>query len=214
MHAGENNNEYSTLYDQQYEDNTTRRNLAYYSFRLIVVVKVLLIAIAVPNINVLLIISGSLLGTIITVIIPVVFYHRAYSGDIKNLQKDRQSMQWNQRSEVLSEARANPNGITLHSDKDLEEDDGPFNDQDPLMSRERADNRDLDKRENPSSSNPGRSENSGDQSDEMEHVDKRSRIKAFNIVVLVIGCSIGLAGFINVIDEIRKHGIPKEKLDT
>lgn len=43
----------------------------------------------IPNINVMLILGGSVLGTIVTVIIPVLFYNRAYSGDLKHLSLDK-----------------------------------------------------------------------------------------------------------------------------
>lgn len=42
----------------------------------------------IPNINILLQVSGSINGTIITIIMPVVFYSRAYSDTDKNLLRD------------------------------------------------------------------------------------------------------------------------------
>lgn len=43
------------------------------------VVFILFFSFLVPNINILLQVSGSISGTIITVIMPVVFYNKAYS---------------------------------------------------------------------------------------------------------------------------------------
>ena len=43
----------------------------------------------IPNINVMLILGGSILGTIVTIIIPILFYNRAYSGDLKHLNLDK-----------------------------------------------------------------------------------------------------------------------------
>ena len=74
-----------------YEDNYTRRNITYYSSRLLIVVIVLVISIIIPNINIMLTIGGSVIGTVVTVIIPVVFYSRAYSGEIRHLKKDLNS---------------------------------------------------------------------------------------------------------------------------
>ena len=50
---------------------------------------VLLISFLFPSINVFLALGGSVLGTIITIIMPVAFYNRAYSSDPKHLEKDK-----------------------------------------------------------------------------------------------------------------------------
>ncbi len=41
-----------------------------------------------PNINLVLIIGGSIFGTITSIIIPIVFYNKAYSSNYKNLSQD------------------------------------------------------------------------------------------------------------------------------
>jgi hypothetical protein len=48
------------------------------------------ISFIVPNLNVMLSIGGSILGTIVSVVIPVLFYNKAYSQDeVLNLDKDK-----------------------------------------------------------------------------------------------------------------------------
>jgi len=42
-----------------------------------------------PDVSVVLTVGGSILGTLVNVIVPVLFYNRAYSGDLKHIKKDR-----------------------------------------------------------------------------------------------------------------------------
>jgi len=49
----------------------------------------LMLSFAIPNINILLTLSGAIFGTIVTIWIPVLFYNRAYSDSFKNLEKDK-----------------------------------------------------------------------------------------------------------------------------
>ena len=53
--------------------------------RLLIAAIILFISILIPNINILLTISGAILGTICNVWLPVFFYTRAYNGSQKNL---------------------------------------------------------------------------------------------------------------------------------
>jgi hypothetical protein len=46
---------------------------------------ILSISFTIPNINILLTIAGSVLGTIMTIVLPILFYNRAYS----NIEKDK-----------------------------------------------------------------------------------------------------------------------------
>jgi hypothetical protein len=48
----------------------------------------LLASFVVPNINILLQLSGALMATIVSVVIPVTFYNRAYNDDQKNIDRD------------------------------------------------------------------------------------------------------------------------------
>tara|TARA_B110000285_G_C14744198_1_gene432173 strand:+ start:421 stop:600 length:180 start_codon:yes stop_codon:yes gene_type:complete len=48
----------------------------------------LLASFVVPNINILLQLSGALMATIVSVVIPVTFYNRAYNDDQKNIERD------------------------------------------------------------------------------------------------------------------------------
>jgi len=52
--------------------------------RFLIVVIIFFFSILVPNVNIMLIISGSLCGTLVNIVIPVLFYNRAYNGSEKN----------------------------------------------------------------------------------------------------------------------------------
>ena len=43
----------------------------------------------IPNISLLLTFAGAVLGTIVNVILPVMFYNRAYNGSEKNLKMQK-----------------------------------------------------------------------------------------------------------------------------
>mmetsp|Transcript_17683 Transcript_17683/g.29891 ORF Transcript_17683/g.29891 Transcript_17683/m.29891 type:complete len:105 (+) Transcript_17683:1452-1766(+) len=54
-----------------------------------IVALVLVSSFFIPNLNVLLAIGGSVLGTLVTIVIPIMFYNKAYSDDdLKNAEKD------------------------------------------------------------------------------------------------------------------------------
>lgn len=56
----------------------------FYFFRVLVVVFVSVLAFFLPNINLIMILSGAILGTTVNIVIPVLFYNRAYSLKPKN----------------------------------------------------------------------------------------------------------------------------------
>ena len=58
----------------------------YIFWRTFIVLIVYFISLFVPNINILLTIGGSLLGVILSILIPVIFYNRAYANTEKNLK--------------------------------------------------------------------------------------------------------------------------------
>ena len=187
-------NIYSTRYDQVQAASEWKVELAYYGIRTAMVILVAIASFAVPNINITLVIGGSVLGTVVTVILPIMFYNRAYSDKFKNLQKDKNA------------ARADLGtgldlGLVLQSDYE----DPPFNDQDPLM------HDDVDK---VSQNDAIEEENQAQKKDEDEEglTDKRRSIKLMNYFVLVIGCTIGLVGFVNAINEMIENG-GTERLD-
>ena len=62
---------------------------SFYFTRAAVVYLIYFTSFIIPNINVMLILGGSVLGTIVTIIIPILFYNRAYSGDLKHLSLDK-----------------------------------------------------------------------------------------------------------------------------
>lgn len=51
-----------------------------------------------PDVNVVLVVGGSIIGTLVNIIIPVLFYNRAYSGDLKHLKKDRRAKEEEEKS--------------------------------------------------------------------------------------------------------------------
>ena len=53
----------------------------------------LLASFVVPNINILLQLSGAIMAPIVSVVIPVTFYNRAYNDDQKNIERDTGSKQ-------------------------------------------------------------------------------------------------------------------------
>ena len=59
-------------------------------FRVFIVFCVVFLAFLIPNINILLTIGGSALGTIVNIIIPVMFYNRAFTNSKKNLGLENQ----------------------------------------------------------------------------------------------------------------------------
>ena len=59
----------------------------YFFFRILIVVILFVLSMLIPNITLLLTFAGAVLGTIVNVILPVLFYNRAYNGSDKNLNK-------------------------------------------------------------------------------------------------------------------------------
>lgn len=47
------------------------------------------LSIAIPNINILLTFAGAVLGTIVNVVLPVIFYNRAYNGSERNRRMEK-----------------------------------------------------------------------------------------------------------------------------
>ena len=58
----------------------------YFGFRTLVVIVFSVIAYIVPNINILLVTGGSIFGTTINIVMPVLFYNRAYARTEKNMR--------------------------------------------------------------------------------------------------------------------------------
>lgn len=56
----------------------------YIGFRTLIVAFLCVVAFSIPNINILLTIGGALLGTIVNILLPVLFYNRAYAYSAKN----------------------------------------------------------------------------------------------------------------------------------
>ena len=67
--------------------------IKYLLVRASVVLTALIASFIVPNINILLQFGGALIATVVSVIIPVVFYNRAFNDELKNLQQDSQNKQ-------------------------------------------------------------------------------------------------------------------------
>jgi amino acid permease len=68
--------------------------VVYFSFRTLVVVIVCFFAFLIPNISILITFGGAVLGTIVNILLPVLFYNRAYNGSAKNraLEKPAEDM--------------------------------------------------------------------------------------------------------------------------
>jgi hypothetical protein len=60
--------------------------IRYFIFRILVVLIIYTISILIPNINIMLTFAGAVLGTLVNIILPVLFYNRAYNGSNKNLR--------------------------------------------------------------------------------------------------------------------------------
>ena len=58
-------------------------------FRILVVLIIYTVSILIPNINIMLTFAGAVLGTLVNIILPVMFYNRAYNGSDKNLKLER-----------------------------------------------------------------------------------------------------------------------------
>lgn len=56
----------------------------YFGFRILIVIIICGIAFLIPNINILLTFGGAILGTIVNILLPVLFYNRAYAWTPKN----------------------------------------------------------------------------------------------------------------------------------
>ena len=63
-----------------------------------------------PNISILITFAGAVLGTIINVLLPVLFYNRAYNGKTKNLELIKANIEEKER--LIAEG-ADPNTIDL-----------------------------------------------------------------------------------------------------
>lgn len=56
----------------------------YFGFRTLIVATICGVAFLIPNINILLTFGGAILGTIVNILLPVLFFNRAYSWTPKN----------------------------------------------------------------------------------------------------------------------------------
>lgn len=74
------------------------------------------LATILPSVDILLEIAGSILGTIVNIVIPVLFYNRAYSGELRHLQLECPRQQSEAFGVSLNEAR----------DGEIEEDANPL----------------------------------------------------------------------------------------
>jgi hypothetical protein len=58
--------------------------MMYFGFRILIIVIIAGLAFLIPNINILLTFCGAVLGTIVNIWLPVLFYNRAYTFSDKN----------------------------------------------------------------------------------------------------------------------------------
>ena len=65
--------------------------IVYFGFRTLIIILLCVIAFSIPNINILLTIGGALLGTIVNIVLPILFYNRAYAFSAKNRMLEQPS---------------------------------------------------------------------------------------------------------------------------
>jgi len=53
-------------------------NSQFYIARILLVIFIMITAATIPSINILLTLAGSIIGTVVSIVIPVMFYNRAY----------------------------------------------------------------------------------------------------------------------------------------
>ena len=73
-----------SVYTDDQAEFTCCSCMMYFGFRILIVALIAFFAFLIPNINVLLTISGAVLGTIVNIWLPVLFYNRAYTFSDKN----------------------------------------------------------------------------------------------------------------------------------
>ena len=73
----------------EYEINSPFRMMKYLCMRSSIVALTTLGSFVFPNLNVMLALGGSVIGTCMTIIMPVMFYNRAYSQEPKHLKMDK-----------------------------------------------------------------------------------------------------------------------------
>lgn len=80
------------------------------------------ISILIPNINIMLTFAGAVLGTLVNVILPVMFYNRAYNSSDKNLKLEKPDGS-NDKKPLLNE-----NGEAENGEENREAGNGEEND--------------------------------------------------------------------------------------
>ena len=166
--------------------------MCYFGFRLAVVLSSYVCSFIIPNIHSLLVIGGSVLGSLVTIVMPVMFYNRAYSDKEKNLLKEKSA-----RPETPAQTGTTSN---LHLQLQNSYDDHPFNEQDPLVLREddiileNKDQMQIQKDESEAQLTDGQVR------------DRRRRMRIFNYFVMLAGCTVGFIGLVDGIRELAKNG--------
>lgn len=79
--------------------------VVYFLFRTLVVAIIIGLAFLIPNLSILITFCGAVLGTIVNILLPVLFYNRAYNNSDKNraLRKKEQQMMNGEEGENLME---------------------------------------------------------------------------------------------------------------
>lgn len=75
------------------EDWTCAQYFKFMIVRLLIPLIIFFISTLVPNVNVMLIISGALCGTLVTIVVPVLFYYRAFNQSDKNVALEMEANQ-------------------------------------------------------------------------------------------------------------------------
>lgn len=82
--SGNEGGEKSVCSYEEDEPLTCCSGVVYFGFRTLIIILLCIIAFSIPNINILLTIGGALLGTTVNIVLPILFYNRAYAFSAKN----------------------------------------------------------------------------------------------------------------------------------
>jgi len=175
--------------DSADEDIGCCNYLVFILVRLLVVALIVLCAFQIPNINVMLTLNGAILGTIVNVWLPVLFYNRAYNWSEKNQKFQRKD---GEDQEPLMKMEENKG------------EDGEGDDQEMMMEEVKKEG-----------SAENKSKKSGEEEEPRDpsHDDPRGIIKCTSWIVLVVGTIIGIIGLVYVMIELFNGDEKEDSVD-
>jgi len=72
--------------DSEDQSWSTCQWFQYFGFRIVIITIITLIAFIIPNLNILITFIGAVLGTIVNIMLPILFYNKAYTFTEKNVK--------------------------------------------------------------------------------------------------------------------------------